>query len=433
MRKELALAIGTTLATLLLALLVLRWWMPQLFGGPVDLRLVASDERHVPYFQMILQQERIGTHGFSVPDPDTVLRGIPLVPPDGGTGPHDLLGFRNPGVPLAADIIALGDSQTYGLGTTMAETWPRRLQTLLAEGRAGDPEVYAMGLGGWALPQYLQMARHALRFHPRQVVMAVYVGNDPIETFMQVYGAERWASYRREGVDPGGIPAVRYPPLKEDQWRVNFPGDHGIHFTVDHRRINVHDHPSANEGWRLLTAMTADVAALLQEAGVDLLVTVIPTREYAYSAYVDALGIEAPASYQAMVAEEAARIATYAQAIAGMPGARYLDVAGPLLQGISAGVVAYPFGVDGHPTPAGQDLIARALAAAWPQAERSWPCGPIRWQLAENQWRHGIGDGHGRAWPVDLPHDEAPAISRSTAMRLDWTSKAPEGFSGCGG
>src|SRR5437868_1341535 len=55
---------------------------------------------------------------------------------------HDAWGFRNESVPLHADIVAIGDSQTYGWIAGSKYSWPSQLQAIT--GRT----VYNMGLGG---------------------------------------------------------------------------------------------------------------------------------------------------------------------------------------------------------------------------------------------------------------------------------------------
>src|SRR5881394_3687348 len=41
-----------------------------------------------------------------------------------GSGGHDAWGFRNRSVPESADVVALGDSHTYGNCAKRSEAWP---------------------------------------------------------------------------------------------------------------------------------------------------------------------------------------------------------------------------------------------------------------------------------------------------------------------
>ncbi len=71
---------------------------------------------------------------------DEILGAIPS--PNATTGRFDAWGFRNRSVPDAADIVAIGDSHTYGNTATMDDSWPYVL------GRLSGRRVYNMGLGG---------------------------------------------------------------------------------------------------------------------------------------------------------------------------------------------------------------------------------------------------------------------------------------------
>jgi len=84
-----------------------------------------------------------------LPDPQLIYRGNPKFPE------HDSNGFRNDSVPKTADIVAIGDSQTYGNGVSPDEAWPRVLA------RLSFCRVYSMALGGYGPLQYEVLAeRH---------------------------------------------------------------------------------------------------------------------------------------------------------------------------------------------------------------------------------------------------------------------------------
>src|SRR5262249_21309281 len=66
---------------------------------------------------------------------------------------HDGLGYRNIVVPERADIVAIGDSQTYGVGAPRDSSWPYQLSQLLGE------NVYNMAVGGYGPLQYLYLTQ----------------------------------------------------------------------------------------------------------------------------------------------------------------------------------------------------------------------------------------------------------------------------------
>lgn len=86
---------------------------------------------------------------------------------------HDAWGFRNRTVPKQADIVAIGDSLTYGLAAIASESWPAWLASL------SGYKVYNLALGGYGPKDYswlLQNKAHLLK--PKQVYIAIYLGND---------------------------------------------------------------------------------------------------------------------------------------------------------------------------------------------------------------------------------------------------------------
>ena len=60
-------------------------------------------------------------------DPYVSVRLPTFLPEDHAHGPTDALGFRNAGVPNRAEVVAIGDSHTFGTGTPWPEVWPTRL------------------------------------------------------------------------------------------------------------------------------------------------------------------------------------------------------------------------------------------------------------------------------------------------------------------
>lgn len=106
-----------------------------------------------------------GTQHFAL-DSRLGWRGIPGYPG------HDARGFRNTSAADTADVVALGDSQTYGYGVQPSECWPRMLEQIT--GRS----VYSMAHGAYSPMQGLALMPDALAMQPRAIVQAVYAQND---------------------------------------------------------------------------------------------------------------------------------------------------------------------------------------------------------------------------------------------------------------
>ena len=106
-----------------------------------------------------------------VPDPQLVMRGNPL------RSDHDDRGYRNARRLDRADIVVLGDSQTYGPADP-AQGW------VSIVGRLAQRTIYNMALPGYGPVQSLLQLDEALALRPRLVIVAPYFGNDLYDAFV---------------------------------------------------------------------------------------------------------------------------------------------------------------------------------------------------------------------------------------------------------
>ncbi len=97
------------------------------------------------------------------------------------TGGHDRRGYRNDSAADHYDVLALGDSVTYGLGAFSAGSWPRQLEHL--SGRS----VYNAGVGGYGPCEYLLVLDELLPLKPTVIIVGLYVGNDIGNAYASVY------------------------------------------------------------------------------------------------------------------------------------------------------------------------------------------------------------------------------------------------------
>ena len=111
----------------------------------------------------------------TVPDERLIFRPNPAIPG------HDRKGFRNPKVPTRAQIVALGDSQTYGTGVAARDAWPRQLESMTGK------TVYSMAYGTYGPTHSLILWDEAVSLQPNVVIEAFYAGNDLFDSFQHVY------------------------------------------------------------------------------------------------------------------------------------------------------------------------------------------------------------------------------------------------------
>lgn len=108
-----------------------------------------------------------------------------------GTGGHDAWGFRNERVPERVDVVAIGDSQTWGIAALASENWPSWYAQLT--GRS----VYNLGVPGYGPAQYRHLLEtKALPLEPALIIVGLYFANDFYDAYEAVAYTDHWADLR---------------------------------------------------------------------------------------------------------------------------------------------------------------------------------------------------------------------------------------------
>jgi lysophospholipase L1-like esterase len=92
-----------------------------------------------------------------------------------------LVGLRSRRIPAQVDIVALGDSQTYGINAPAEGAWPAQLADQTCK------SVYNMAVGATGPPHYLYTLDQALSLKPKLVIVGFYFGNDFWDSAAFVY------------------------------------------------------------------------------------------------------------------------------------------------------------------------------------------------------------------------------------------------------
>lgn len=361
-KRDWLLAAGSVVVTLGASLLLIRALAPALLNIPPDLQMVQTSRSVPPFFDGVFRKHDYDSEAMLLKDPYLNIRSRPLFTGDSGSGPHDLLGFRNPGIPNTADIIAIGDSQTYGIGEPIEDNWPSQLGAVLGDRQLA---VYSMAVGGWAAVQYLDIFAKAVRLKPGVVIIAFYSGNDSLESFNMAYGAAHWAELRvNPALDSSDVPQITPLLSLEDAWPVTFSDGVEIMFTPRGRLdLNDSDQPAIRAGFDIMAEVSRQIGAMASAHDISVVFTVIPTRELVYARKVERERLATPASYRRLIAMEGANIERLAAVLRDIPGAYYLDLLAPLQEAALSGAALYPRKWDGHPGREGYRIIAGALAA----------------------------------------------------------------------
>jgi len=358
-KKEWWLAVGVTVLTVALVLGLLQLFAPQLLGGQRDLQLVRASKEVPPFFDNVFRREDYEGQEFIIQDP-YVKRAKPLFPEEPPVGPHDILGFRNRAIPNIADIIVIGDSQTYGNNAILADNWPSQLQAMLS---SKQPVVYSMAVGGWSATEYLAMFSKALLFQPQVIVVAFYTGNDALETFIQAYGNDYYAFLRLDPkLDARDAPKVTFPAPESEWWKVAFKDGVKTIFTPKLRYASNQDHPAVQTGYAIMAETGRLMGEMAQRHPVKLVFTIIPTKELVYAAKVAQEGLESPADYTALITEERKNAQRLADDLRKIPDVTVVDCIDPLQEAAKANIPLYPNDINGHPVAAGYKAIARTLS-----------------------------------------------------------------------
>lgn len=319
---------------------------------------------------------------------------------------HDALGFRNREVPVRADIVAIGDSMTYGVSAPRDASWPQQLGVLTGE------QVYNMGLGGFGPLQYLHLAQSTARgLKPRLLIVGFYFGNDIMDAYYVAHGRPHWHGWRVSTTAEAGATAfdragqaepkklfqglrnwlsrncVLYSMLRETVLRRFAAGEQDemarragpdarllwndasnpavrTIFTPQLRLAAVDlGIPAVREGMQISQKAFEALKAETDRQGIPLLVVLIPTKERAYCRHLRASGAKMPESYLKLCDAEQLAKADLVRFMAEQRIAN-VDVMPVLESHIDRHIQLYPTDSDGHPQAAGYEVIAREVASA---------------------------------------------------------------------
>jgi GDSL-like Lipase/Acylhydrolase family len=340
------------------------------------------------------------------PPPDPIL-GTRMPPNARG---HDARGWRNAAVPDRADLVAIGDSHTWGSNARIDEAWPQVLARQL-----GRP-VYNLALGGYGPIQYEALANEAMGLRPTALVVALYLGNDLWDAYARVYSNERYREQRnaaaggddltndtvrprvrtverrrRSHERPAGVAwlqrrvalvrlATQAGVVEDHGYEVELAGDRawlaacpedgfvlesgstGTCLTTAYRLLALDlGEPRIAEGLRLTRDSLARLDSRCRGAGVRLLVVSFPTKESAYVPVVRASRPKPDPGYERLVAAES-RVSNDLASFCRDRGIAFHDLLPALRKGLQDGVQLYPATADGHPLPAGYAVYASSIA-----------------------------------------------------------------------
>ncbi len=176
---------------------------------------------------------------------------------------------RPPGVKRA---VCLGDSFTWGVGVLFDDTWPQRLERLLARERGERWEAVNLGEPGLnTVQEASKLAAEGLAYRPDVVVLAYVLNDSEDANAAEARRAEEWVEERRQS-------AAAPPSLLDRSALVRLVRGR-VRATLENRRrvagfrsMYAEDYP----GWKAGREALRAIGGLCREAGVPLVVAVFP-------------------------------------------------------------------------------------------------------------------------------------------------------------
>ncbi len=311
------------------------------------------------------------------------------------SGGHDDWGFRNPRRPQNANIVAIGDSMTYGVSARMRESWPAAL------GEVRGTTVYNMGLGGYGPAQYLHLLQtRAVTLKPEVVVVGFYFGNDLLDVFNSVRFKPYWRNYGQVETGTDDAPPFVAQPSRGKFLRGlrDWLAHHSVlyaalsrspvfdavrrHESDDgqadrDRKVRYHDSNHdvilafsqfldledgrIRSAFAIAQRMFLEMNAFAEKSNIKLMVALIPTKVRVYSGLAERNGYfeRHPAWANAVRQETAVHDAM--TAFFKAHGISFVDLLPPLQRGVDRGDIYPPF--DSHPNHVGYRIIAEAIHA----------------------------------------------------------------------
>jgi lysophospholipase L1-like esterase len=293
----------------------------------------------------------------------------------------DGLGFRNAWPwPEQADIVAVGDSLTFGQCVQDDEAWPARVAQGLSPLR-----LINLGLIGGSPQQYLRLYEtFGVKLRPKLLLVGVFARND----FWDADTFDRWLASGRGGnfmvwrafgqppalefslSEPRGslerlfkatvVPAVRrsytFALVRALQGGVEgeasasarvytFPGGGRVElFESDFLNKTSSARPGRRP-FRIMVESLGAIQALASEHGTQVLTVLLPGKEEVHLPLLDGSTHDPTSALRAEMDKR---------------GLEYVDLA-PVFRAHAQGGEQLFYEVDGHPNPAGQALIARIV------------------------------------------------------------------------
>ena len=193
-------------------------------------------------------------------------------------------------------VLAIGDSQTFGNGLALHDTWPARLEGALDRQAPGHWEVLNGGLSGTDTWQHVYLLQRLSEAYAFDVAILGFYVNDVVPRSMPGPAEERTNAWpKRIGyvLKRSAVFAFVWQTY-QGLWAHRHVGARELHI------VNGEPDPQVEKGWAEVERSLVGIQQLCADRGADLFLLVIPRRD-------QVSGREPATAYNQRIAEIASR------------------------------------------------------------------------------------------------------------------------------
>ena len=252
--------------------------------------------------------------------------------------------FSQTPAPGTRRVMVLGDSFSFGHGVEVEEAWPARLETLL-QSRTGRPtEVINLSVTGYGTDQQLmRFEDRGLELQPDTVILGLFVGN----IFRNARDVQIGYPKPRFVLGPDGLEPANSPVPTQ---AAPSQGPSRLWHMLRTTTRTVREHLGYGEAWSVTTAILERLQRRCHDAGMELLVVVIPKDQVVYGQ-----------GWRRRVHGKTQERTDEMLRSLGIP---FLDLSPVLAEAAAATETRLYFPIDGHWTAEGHAVAARAVEQA---------------------------------------------------------------------
>jgi lysophospholipase L1-like esterase len=305
-------------------------------------------------------------------------------------------GFRNIDMLETAEIVALGDSHTYGNNVGLEESWPQQLAKM------ANLTAYNFGVGGYGSLQYHYLLQDAVALGPKYIVLGLYIANDLSDVCVMIREMEywqEWAKMRGYDIGPCLHSSMRLENSSKQLTKLLFDlvtqtavgslmalvqqrasekigvrsavvvKEESNPTIISHKRIAAHktymdmDQEEISLGFEITKDIIGDAKIKSDLNNISFSVALIPSKERVFFDYLIDKDYELPEKYRESVDNEMKLVNRFLR-LFGELGIEAVDVKPNVLRELYKSDNVYTQSDDGHPGRIGYKAYAEAIYAS---------------------------------------------------------------------